>query len=81
MILLEKYIIRNEYEAVIPIEEIINSVNKHSSFDEINFSIIISFEKYPEVNGSPISVMFVILKVDKVNGMLGLFILIIRMSW
>lgn len=63
-------IIRKEYDAVIPTEEIIMNVSMHSSFDEINFSIIISFEKYPDVKGRPISVILVILNVDKINGIL-----------
>lgn len=52
-----------------------------SILEEINFSMIISFDRYPEVNGNPISAIFVILNVEIIVGMLfGLF-LIIRMSW
>lgn len=80
IILLDKNIIRNEYDAVIPIDEIIISVNIDSIFDEIIFSIIISFEKYPEVKGNPINAILVILSVDKVDGIFDLFILIIRIS-
>lgn len=79
-VLFDRYIIRNEYKAVILTEEIINSVNIHSNFEDINFSMIISFEKYPEVNGNPINAMFVILNEVNVDGMLELF-LIIRISW
>lgn len=70
IILLDKNIIRSEYDAVIPIDIIIINVNIHSNFDEINFSMIMSFEKYPEVNGNPIRAVFVIIKVDNVFGML-----------
>lgn len=79
-ILLDRYIIRREYDAVIPIDKIINIVNKHSILDEIIFSIIWSFEKNPDVNGKAISAIFVIPKDDEIRG-IGLFILIIRISW
>lgn len=79
--LLDKYIIRSEYDAVIPIDEIIMMVSKHSIFDEIIFSIIMSFEKNPEVKGRPIRAALVRPKMIEDIGILKLFFLIIRISW
>lgn len=45
------------------------------------FSIIISFEKYPEVNGNPIRAALVILNVVVVKHNFLLFFSIIRISW
>lgn len=77
----DKYIIRIEYDAVIPIEEIIIKVRIHSILEEIIFSMIISFEKKPEVKGSPIRAALVRPKIVVVIGILIVFILIIRISW
>lgn len=79
--LFDENIIRIEYEAVIPIDEIIIKVSKHSSFEEIIVSIMTSFEKNPEVKGNPIKAAFVIIKVDDTKGIFKLFNCIMRMSW
>jgi len=44
IILLDRFVMRMAYEIVIPIDEIINNVSKHSSLEEIIFSMIMSFE-------------------------------------
>lgn len=79
--LLDKCIIRIEYDAVIPIVEIIIKVKIHSIFEEIIFSIIMSLEKNPEVKGNPIKAALVNPRIVVVIGILIVFILIIRMSW
>lgn len=79
--LFDIFSIRNEYEAVIPIDEIIINVSKHSNFEFTIFSIIMSFEKYPEVKGNPIRAALVMPNVVVVKDILLLFFPIIRMSW
>lgn len=72
---------RIEYDIVIPIEEIIINVNRDSIFNLISFSIIVSFEKNPDINGIPIKDILVKPSVVEVNGILNEFIPIIRISW
>lgn len=81
VILFDSFIIRNEYEAVIPIEIIINNVKMHFNFIEIIFSMIISLDINPDVKGRPINAVFVIPNVDEIKGVFDGFIFIIRMSW
>lgn len=49
--------------------------------DEIIFSIIISFEKNPDINGIPIKANLLIPKIDSGRGILLKFNPIIRISW
>jgi len=49
--------------------------------EEIIFSIIISFEKNPDINGIPINAILEILIIDCINGNFILFIPIFRISW
>lgn len=79
--MLDENIIRREYEAVNPIDKIIIIVNIHSIFEEIIFSMIISLEKNPDVNGRPIKAILVMVKITEIIGIFMLFILIIRISW
>lgn len=74
--------IRIEYEAVIPTDIIIVIISKDSIFDEIIFSIIMSFEKKPDIKGNPINDIIVIPKIEDVKEVLFIkLILIIRPSW
>lgn len=79
--MVEKNDIRNEYVAVIPIEITISEVSKDSNFNEINLSIIASFEKNPDMNGIPIKANLVIPKIEGVSGELIILIPIVRISW
>ena len=73
--------IRIEYAAVIPIEDSITIDNIRFKFDEIIFSIIMSFEKNPDMKGIPIRAILLIPKIDKERGWLMKLIPIIRISW
>nr|WP_245959538.1 hypothetical protein [Neobacillus piezotolerans] len=55
-------------------------VKIHSIFEEIIFSMIMSFEKNPDVKGKPIKAALVKPMIVVVIGILFLFILIIRIS-
>lgn len=79
--LLENVDIRIEYEAVIPIDKVINININILKFDEIIFSKIISFEKNPDINGIPIRAILFTPKIDKIIGKFIKFIPIIRISW
>lgn len=81
VILLEISVIRIEYSAVNPTDVIISIDKIHSSFDDIIFSIIISFEKNPDMKGIPINDILVIPNTVCVSGIDEEFIPIIRISW
>lgn len=73
--------IRREYEVVIPIDNIIR-INIGVFVDlEIVFSIIISFEKNPDMNGTPIRAILFTPKMVKVIGYDFILSPIMRMSW
>lgn len=78
--LLDMIDIRNEYEIVIPIDIIISSVINDSVLEEINFSMMVSLEKKPDINGIPISDNLVMPIIEEVNGMIYIFKPIIRIS-
>lgn len=81
MSLFDRMAIRIEYTMVNPIEIIIRIVSIHSNFEEIIFSIIISFEKNPDMKGIPIRDMEVIPITEDMRGIIIEFIPIIRISW
>lgn len=66
--LLDNKDIRIEYDAVIPIDKIIRSNNSVLIFDLNIFSIIISFEKNPDMKGIPIRAILLIPKIVRVKG-------------
>lgn len=79
--LLDVINIRIVYDDVIPIDIIIISDSIEFVFDIIIVSIIVSFEKNPDVKGIPINI---ILDNPIIVGIMGdvlIFISIIRMSW
>lgn len=61
-------VIRKEYEAVIPIDRIINVNIIVFKFDDIMFSIMISFEKKPDINGIPIKAILFNPKIEETIG-------------
>lgn len=79
--LLDRKDIRIVYEAVIPMEEIIKRDIMKLDLVLINISIIMSLEKNPEVNGSPIRVILDSPSIEDVKGDIFVFVSIIRMSW
>lgn len=79
--LLDNIDIRNEYDAVIPIDKIISINIRELKLEKIIFSKIISFEKNPDMNGIPIKANLFTPKIDKIIGKLMKLSPIIRISW
>lgn len=79
--LLEDNDIRIEYDAVIPIDIVINNSIVMFILDDSIFSKITSLEKNPDMNGIPIKANLLIPKIDKIIGKFRKLILIIRISW
>lgn len=79
--LLEDNDMRIEYDAVIPIDIVININIVMFILDDSIFSKITSLEKNPDINGIPIKAILLIPKIDKIIGKFKKLILIIRISW
>lgn len=73
--------IRIVYEAVSPIDKIIMIDKKKLNSDLIIVSMIVSFEKNPEVNGIAINIILDNPRIEIIRGELNILILIIRISW
>lgn len=66
--LFENKVMRMEYDAVIPIDNIIKVDRVKFKLDIIINSIITSFEKNPDMNGIPISAILLIPRMDNIKG-------------
>lgn len=73
--------IRREYDAVIPMDRVINVSIIMLRLDDNIFSKIMSFEKNPDMNGTPINANLLTPKIDRIIGKLLKFNPIIRISW
>lgn len=75
------FIVRIEYVAVTPIEEIIKIDKICINLDFIIISIIISFEKNPDINGSPIKASIAIPITEVMIGEFFIILPMCRISW
>lgn len=75
------FIVRIEYVAVIPIEEIIKIDKICVNIDFIIISIIISFEKNPDINGIPIKAIIERPITEAIIGEFFIMLPICRISW